>query len=147
MKLGGMNLANSQHNFYNLNMRDNQTVKMSTHITGRPTTLYETNQQRLKMQSNFENNRKFFKITHTECTKQNVKESVDLSKLADLPEEYMNYFSNKTILKDKGELAQLAMDQRIAHEQQYNKHKVYNIQKECILNCDINEGAKMIARE
>ena len=44
-------------------------------------------------------------MTHTEYTKQNIKEQVDLSKLSDLPDEYLNYFSNKTILKDKGELA------------------------------------------
>ena len=88
MNIGGMNLGNSYQNFYNLNMRDSETVKMSTHITGRPTNLYETNQQRLKTQENFNNNRKFYKMTHTECTKQNVKESVDLSKFEDLPEEY-----------------------------------------------------------
>mgnify|MGYP001088523052 CR=1 FL=1 len=100
---------------------------MSTHITGRPTTLYETNIQRLHTQSKYSNNRKFFKMTHTEYTKQNVKEQVDLSKLSDLPEEYLNYFSNKTILKDKGELAQLVMDQRIAQEQAFNKQKVFNL--------------------
>ena len=86
-------------------------------------------------------------MTHTEYTKQNVKEQVDLSQLADLPEEYMNHFSNKTILKDKHELAQLVMDQRIGHEQVMNKQKVFSLQKECLLNCDIDEGAKMIARE
>lgn len=44
-------------------------------------------------------------MTHTEYTKQNIKDQVDLSKLSDLPEEYINHFSNKTILKDKNELA------------------------------------------
>lgn len=28
-----------------------------------------------------------------------------------------------------------------------NKQKVFSLQKECLLNCDIDEGAKMIARE
>jgi hypothetical protein len=76
-----------------------------------------------------------------------VKESVDLSKLADLPEEYISHFSNKTILKDRTELAQMHMDQKIALSQQENKRELCRLQKECLLNCDIDEGAKMIARE
>jgi hypothetical protein len=86
-------------------------------------------------------------MTHTGYTKQNKKESVDLSKLSNLPDEYMYHFSRKTILKDKSELAQLAMDQRIAQNSLATKKRVSTLQKECQAHCDIDEGAKMIARE
>lgn len=40
-------------------------------------------------------------MTHTETTKMNMKEQVDLNELCQLPDEYVTHFSNKTILMDK----------------------------------------------
>lgn len=66
-------------------MRDERTVKMSQHITGLPKNLYETHRKRVQIQENLVNNSRFYDFTHTDLSKQSMKENVDINNLCKLP--------------------------------------------------------------
>jgi len=71
------------------------------------------------------NNRKFFKLTHTDFTKQSLLQWANISALAsELPEEYTSFYANKTILKDKGEMARLQIDQNLRGQSFRNRKQI-----------------------
>lgn len=51
-----------------INARDKRTVKMSQHITGLPTNLFETNRLKIEINHNHLNNKRYYDTTTTAVT-------------------------------------------------------------------------------
>ena len=77
------------------------------------------------MQENLMNNKKFFKFTHTDMTKQGLRESSDIKSLvSELPDSFSKIYVNKTIMKNKRELASLRLNQYRRGETERNKKSI-----------------------
>tara|TARA_B110000285_G_C15033355_1_gene567925 strand:+ start:654 stop:833 length:180 start_codon:yes stop_codon:yes gene_type:complete len=50
------------------------------------------------------NNKRFYDATHSKLTKKSKKEEVDINELWQLPDNYIDFYSNKTILSAKQNL-------------------------------------------
>jgi len=78
---------------------------VSQHITAHPQTEYRTSLIQAEVNDNLMKNRMFYEMTHSEYTKQNLKEDVNLERLwAALPGHHSSFFSNKTVLKNRDHL-------------------------------------------
>ena len=90
------------------------------------------------------NNKRFYDATHSKFTKKCKKEEVDINELWQLPDNYIDFYSNKTILSAKQNLVvNLWNQQRLKSENYNTKKRNVDIQKECQAHCDIDESAKL----
>jgi len=47
------------------------------------------------------NNKRFYDATHSKFTKKCKKEEVDINELWQLPDNYIDFYSNKTVMSGK----------------------------------------------
>ena len=118
------------------------------YISGRPVSIQQANMMRQKVHQNIINNKRFYQITHTDFTHNNLKDQASIRQIAaSLPDEYVDIFANKNVCKTRGELAQLMMRQTKMDISAQNKKEIGQIQKQCIQNQDNSQFEKLKLKE